>query len=256
VRRVVEIREDAVTQAVIFDQEGLALLSRWGHFLAGITWIGLLYYFNFVQTPSFAEMEAAHRSGAVDKLVPRALWWFRYGAALTVLFGLMILGFQEQFDGDYFKTTPGMSIATGATMGIIMMLNVWLVIWPNQQILIASTRRVAAGGEADPAATAAARKAAMASRTNTFLSIPMLLFMGLTSHLAALYPDSTPGGGERVTYYLIAIAIIAAIEANGLGAFGTSPGSTRIVLDDHKNTIIAGFVVAAIFILVWEVMFG
>ena len=68
---------------LVSSEEGLLFLLRWTHFLAGITWIGLLYYFNFVQTPFFAETEAGVRSGAIQKLVPRALWWFRWGAVLT-----------------------------------------------------------------------------------------------------------------------------------------------------------------------------
>ena len=88
--------------------------SRWVHLLAGITWIGLLYYFNFIQTPSFATFEAGPRTEAVRKLVPRALWWFRMAAALTFITGILILGFQDQVHGDYFKTFSGMSIFAGA----------------------------------------------------------------------------------------------------------------------------------------------
>ena len=87
--------------------------SRWVHLLAGITWIGLLYYFNFVQTPSFATFEAGSRTEAVGKLVPRALWWFRMAAALTFVTGILILGFQDEFHADYFKTFSGMSIFAG-----------------------------------------------------------------------------------------------------------------------------------------------
>ena len=89
-RRYVEI----VTQA------GLAFLARWAHILAGITWIGILYYFNFVQVPAFAEMEPGARSEALRKITWRALWWFRWGAVLTVLSGLTILAFNKQFNGD------------------------------------------------------------------------------------------------------------------------------------------------------------
>ena len=90
----------------IFTREGFSYLSRWGHFLAGITWIGLLYYFNFVQVPAFAQMSAEGRSEALRHVTWRALWWFRWGAALTVLTGFLILGFNEQLDRDYFSTIP------------------------------------------------------------------------------------------------------------------------------------------------------
>ena len=245
----------------ILDQEGLAFLSRWGHFLAGITWIGLLYYFNFVQVPSFAEFEAATRTDVVRKLVPRALWWFRYGAALTVATGLMILLLQETpagksqlFDMDYFKTPPGMSIATGILMALVMFTNVWMFIWPKQRIVIANAERVAAGGQPDPDAVPAGRRALLASRTNTLLSIPMLFFMGATSHFAPLFDPAA--GGKRAIYWLVTLAVVAFIEANALGAVGgIGPGPTRRPLETHKDTIIAGLVLALFFILVWEILF-
>src|SRR5205814_6204677 len=91
--------------------------SRWVHLLAGITWIGLLYYFNFVQTPSFATFDAGPRTEAFRKLVPRALWWFRWGALFTVLSGFLILGFQQQYKGSYFTSAPGTSILSGIVFG-------------------------------------------------------------------------------------------------------------------------------------------
>jgi uncharacterized membrane protein len=111
---------------------------RWIHFLAGITWIGLLYYFNFVQTPFFAETEAPVRTGAIQKLVPRALWWFRWGAMITFLAGILmyLMRLGEMGGGLFFTSSYGVTITLGGLMGTIMFLNVWLVIWPNQQIVI------------------------------------------------------------------------------------------------------------------------
>lgn len=240
----------------IFTQAGGEMLSRWGHYLAGVTWIGLLYYFNFVQVPSFAQFDAASRTEAITKLVPRALWWFRFAAVLTVLTGIAILGFQENLSGGaYFKTSLGISISTGILMALVMFANVWMVIWPKQRIVIASAERVAAGAEPDPAAAAAGRKALLASRTNTLLSIPMLFFMGATSHLARLY-ELQPEGGKRALYWLITLVVIILIELNGTGRIGgTGPGPTKVYLETHKNTIIAGFVVWAFFVLVWEILF-
>ena len=83
---------------IIISRNGGAFVSRWLHVIVGITWIGLLYYFNFVQVPAFAEMEAAARNNAIDKLASRALWWFRWAAVATVVTGLLILLFQK--DGD------------------------------------------------------------------------------------------------------------------------------------------------------------
>ncbi|HVF32246.1 MAG TPA: urate hydroxylase PuuD [Acidimicrobiales bacterium] len=240
----------------IFTQEGLAMLSRWGHYLAGVTWIGLLYYFNFVQTPSFAGFEAGPRTEAVRKLVPRALWWFRYGALLTLLTGLSILAFQEQLtDGDYYKTPQGISIATGILLAVIMFANVWMVIWPNQKIFIENAERTAAGQEALPNAAAAARKAACASRTNTLFSIPMLFFMGATSHFAALFLEGGgPDGGSRLTYWLVTLVLIVVFEAIALTAPAVgAPQAWHI--DNHRNTIIAGFVLALVLILLFEILF-
>src|SRR2546426_833363 len=113
---------------------GILFLLRWIHFLAGVTWIGLLYYFNFVQGPFFAEADASTKSSATQKLVPRALWWFRWGAMLTFLSGLAILMQRKASWNDAW----GMTILTGAAFGTLMFLNVWLVIWPNQKVVIAS----------------------------------------------------------------------------------------------------------------------
>src|SRR5688500_516006 len=83
--------KEADMDIALFSQDGVSFLARWVHFLAGITWIGLLYYFNLVQIPFFAETDAPVRTGAIAKLVPRALWWFRWGAMLTLLSGLVML---------------------------------------------------------------------------------------------------------------------------------------------------------------------
>lgn len=240
----------------IFSQAGGEMLSRWGHYLSGVTWIGLLYYFNFVQAPSFAQFGAAGRTEAIQKLVPRALWWFRFGAMFTLLTGLMILGFQENLTGgEYFKTIPGISISTGILLALVMFGNVFAVIGPSQKVVIANAERVAAGGEADPAAPAAGRKALLASRTNTLLSIPMLWFMGVTSHLSTQY-EVHPAGGERGIYWLVTLALVVVLELNALGIVGgTGPGPTKVFLEEHGKTIVAGFVLWLLFVVLWEVLF-
>ena len=172
----------------IISRFGGAFVSRWLHVVVGITWIGLLYYFNFVQVPAFAEMEAAARNNAIDKLASRALWWFRWAAAATLVTGLMILLFQQDGTQDRRCSTattgsrPRDGIATGILLALTMFVNVWLVIWPKQKKVIANARNVQAGGEADPAAAAAGRKAALASRQNTIFSFTMLMFMVGTAH--------------------------------------------------------------------------
>jgi len=176
---------------------GWEMLLRWGHFLAGITWIGLLYYFNFVQTEFFKEAEAATKSDAIRKLVPRALWWFRWGAMFTLLTGLGIFAVRGG--------NMSMDIYVGALLGLFMFLNVWMIIWPSQKVVIASAEQVAGGGKAIAEAGDALAKAGLASRANTLFSIPMLFFMGASSH----YPHSV-----SILPLLIAVAVIVALEFN------------------------------------------
>ena len=238
----------------ILTQHGGEFLSRWGHYLSGVTWIGLLYYFNFVQVPAFAAFEAGPRTAAIRTIVPRALWWFRWGAVLTLLTGLSILAFQERLtDMDFWKTPAGMSIGTGILLAFVMFLNVWGIIWRNQKIVIASAERTASGGEADPAAAPAGRKGLTASRTNTLFSIPMLFFMAATSHFAPFFEGADSSG--RLLYWLVVIVLIVAIEAIAIMA---PPGGSGLAahLDSHRNTIIAGFVLAVIFYAVFQVVNG
>jgi uncharacterized membrane protein len=239
----------------IFSRQGFAYLSRWGHVVVGITWIGLLYYFNFVQVPAFAEMEAAARNNAIDKLASRALWWFRWAAVATVATGLLILGFQKQLDDmTYFKSRPGIAIATGILLALTMFVNVWGIIWRNQKVVIANARNVQAGGEADPNAASAGRVALMASRMNAIFSLPMLVFMVGTSHFP-YKPQLPPAGGNRAIYWLITLVVWAVLEAKALGFIGgTKPGGANIIFDTHKNALITGFVLAAFWYLLFAVV--
>ena len=110
------------------DTQLLDFLARWWHIAFGITWIGLLYYFNFVQTEYFKEADPDARTDAFTKLAPRALWWFRWGAMFTFLTGLVMLGIRG--------ADVSLAITLGSVLGILMFLNVWLIIWPNQKISI------------------------------------------------------------------------------------------------------------------------
>ena len=177
---------------------GYEMLLRWGHLLAGITWIGLLYYFNLVQGEFFKEADAAAKSDVIQKLVPRALSWFRWGAVVTLLTGLGMLGIRGG--------GGSIDIYVGSLLGIMMFTNVWLIIYPNQKIVIASTTQVANGGEALPEAAEALAAAGLASRTNALFSVPMLYFMGASSH----FPHSF-----NLFAFLIAVLIILALEYNG-----------------------------------------
>ena len=238
----------------IFSKYGFEFLSRWAHVLVGITWIGLLYYFNFVQVPAFAEMEGAAGNNAIDKLASRALWWFRWAAVATVVTGLLILGFQDHFsDSGYFKSAPGMAIATGILFGLTMFVNVWGVIWRNQKLVIANARNVQAGGEADPTAAPAGRKALLASRQNTIFSLPMLVFMIGASHFPYKAGSIDLTGGKRGLYWGITAVVWIVFELNALGKIGgTAPGGTNVIYDTHRNAIVTGACYAVFVLLVFS----
>ena len=152
----------------------------------------------------------------------RALWWFRWAAMFTFLTGLVML---------YFRgISVSVDLVVGSVMAILMFLNVWLIIWPNQKILIASNEQIAGGGEALPEAAAAAPKAALASRTNVLFSIPMLYFMGSTSaNLSHGIMIS------EVNALIGALVVIAAIEVNAIVG---KPGPIASV----RGVIVSGFV--------------
>jgi len=217
----------------LFTDGRILFLMRWIHFLSGVTWIGLLYYFNFVQGPFLAEADAATKSSVTQKLVPRALWWFRWGAMLTFLSGLTILGVRRANWNDAW----GMTILTGAAFGTVMFLNVWLVIWPNQKVVIASAVAAAKGGQPDPRAAAAGRRAFLASRTNVVMSFPMLLFMGAASHYAL---DPTRNAG---LFGVLLLVVLALLEINALT--GTT-GPTKRPVETVRGVIVTGFVTTVI----------
>lgn len=235
------------------------ILLRWSHFVAGITWIGLLYFFNLVNVNFMKALDAPTKGKVIPELMPRALWYFRWGALVTVFVGLMyfamyilkadvtnanslgganvniwmlllvwlviavvtfaieflvikksgindgrvlaviifvlvaamaavvVYWFESQLMGtgpnaDSYASNKTYSIGIGGAMGIVMMLNVWGIIWPAQKRIIAWTKDNAENGTPIPPESAAlGRKAFLASRTNTWLSLPLLFFMG-TSH--------------------------------------------------------------------------
>ena len=155
-------------------------LARWIHLLAGITWIGLLYYFNLVQMAALKDAGADGTAAGITRHVaPRALLWFRWAAVVTWLAGAAMLGAGFM---DAFMLRNGMEgIGIGAWLGTIMLFNVWHFIWPNQKKILGMVPAT------DEVKAKARRVAMLASRTNMMLSIPMLFFManGLT-HRAAL----------------------------------------------------------------------
>jgi uncharacterized membrane protein len=148
-------------------------LARWFHYLAGVMWIGLLYYFNFVQVQALAEANKTQEAAGITKFVaPRALQFFRWSALVTWLMGAAILGtFPNGFVGAFTLHPPYAGIGVGAWLGTIMLFNVWVLIYPNQMKILGKVPAT------DEEKAKARRIAFLASRTNTMLSIPMLFFM-------------------------------------------------------------------------------
>ena len=166
--------------------DNLAALTRFVHIVAGVMWIGLLWYFNFVQVPALAEAGADKSgpggAGITKYVAPRALFWFRWGALVTWLAGFGLLAQTHNLGafalgmGGAEPNSYQMVIGLGAWFGTIMLLNVWGLIWPNQKKVLGLVPA------SDEEKAKARRIAFLASRTNTMLSIPMLLCMGAAGH--------------------------------------------------------------------------
>ena len=207
--------------------------ARWGHYVFGVAWIGLLYYFNFIQGAFAASASDGARVELFTKLVPKALWYFRWAAMMTFLTGLVLLYFVHS------AGTLSTGLLIGGGMAIIMFLNVWLIIWPNQKIVIASNQSIADGGEADPNQATAAGKALLASRTNTLLSLPMLYLMGSTAHGGI---SGTAWNQPGMGFWLLVLMLVA-IEGNAL--FGKTGPMTTV-----RGVILSSLVVWLATILV------
>jgi uncharacterized membrane protein len=228
----------------IFSREGL-----WGAFVAAhvifaVMWMGLLWFFNFVQTPAYAEMDVAARNNAFDKLTWRALWWFRWAAMATVVMGVLIIAIEggNLYTGDFWRSTQGVTLLVGILMAFVMLYNVWMIIWPNQQVVIANARNVAAGGEANPNAAGSARAGAMASRQNTIFSLPVLFFMvGVAHFYSNSHFSFRPSGAKWAVFLVLAIIVIAALELNALGKIsGRGNTGLNVIYETHKNAMYTG----------------
>ena len=169
----------------------LHLFFRWLHVIAGITWIGHLYFFNFVNVPLQGALDDAAKKAVNPKLLPRALWWFRWGAMITFLAGLVLftmnymytpgVGFgpSNLFIGEQGITTRAVWILMGTILGTIMWFNVWFVIWPAQKSMLS-------GKVPADRLPAVRKKALLVSRANAFLSGPMLFGMLAPAHYGAV----------------------------------------------------------------------
>ena len=187
------------------------------HVLFGIAWIGLLYYFNFVQAEYVKIADPDAKADVFKKLAPNALWWFRWAALFTFLTGVILL--------HQIYVRIGTEIILGATMGTIMMLNVWGIIWRNQKIVL---------GMKEGDAAAAGAKAGLASRTNTLFSVPMLMYMVYSVH------GGNVGMGISMNALYLGLGIILAIEANAIW------GKMVPAITSVRAVIISSFVLAII----------
>lgn len=206
----------------------LDILFRWLHVIFGITWIGLLYYFNFIQGEYFKEAEPSAKADATKKLAPRALWWFRWGAMFTFITGVLLLvGIRKTWGIDGY-------ILMGALMGTFMFLNVWLIIWPNQKIVT---------GIVEGDAAVAGPKALLASRTNTLFSMPMALGMIGSSHgggAAGTIVDQSATGYMGMTTGLMAVlALTIILEVNAIvGKLGPMASVRGVIHSSIALTVI------------------
>jgi uncharacterized membrane protein len=153
-----------------------AFFMRWLHILSGVMWIGLLWYFNFVQTPSMPKIPDEQKPAVSKVIAPTALFWFRWSALSTVVTGLLLAGMMHYIVQALTLQPGARAIGTGMWLALVMAFNVWFIIWPNQKKALGIVQVEAAEK------AAAAKMAGMTSRVNTMLSIPMLYCMAAQSH--------------------------------------------------------------------------
>jgi uncharacterized membrane protein len=197
---------------ILFSKEAIEFWMRWFHYFFGIVWIGHLYYFNFAQMPFMAETDAPTKSQVMQKLAPRTMFWFRWGAMFTFLTGFLMVARRMGEFGVPATSAWATVIFTGGILGILMFLNVWLIIWPNNKIMIDNAIKVAKGDQPVPGVADLAARASVASRTNTLFSIPLLFFMAAASHLPiVLSPDKS-----LVPYWCSFSIIVGLLELNAI----------------------------------------
>ena len=223
------------------------LTLRWLHLFFGVLWIGHLYYFNFTQGTFLndAEVDAGAKTWARRRLLPVALYYFRWGAMWTLVTGVIyygLLGHLEGGFGNFLASSHGWAISIGALFGITMWYNVWFVIWPMQKIVIANAEGTAKGQPTNPAAAGAGARANVASRTNTLLSIPVLFFM-TTARLLSIPTNNNP---NYMVFWIVFAVLLAAIEFNAL------KGQTYKIMTTVRQVVHSGFGLTLVLLgLIW-----
>jgi len=160
--------------------DAIPSLARWFHFMAGIMWVGLLYYFNFVQMAALKSAAADGSAAAINRhIAPRALAWFRWAAVATWITGAALLG--SNFTSAFALQSGHLAIGIGAWLGTVMLVNVWVLLWPAQKVALGLVEATEAQRNA------AKRRAFLVSRLNLVLSFPLLFFMGAAGHAAVYF---------------------------------------------------------------------
>jgi uncharacterized membrane protein len=159
-----------------FSSAELPFIFRWLHVMFGVMWIGLLWYFNFVQIPSMPKIPDEQKPAIGKVIAPTALFWFRYAALFTVITGFLVAGINGYLHQAFTLQPPFKAIGLGMWIALIMAINVWFIIWPNQKRALGMV-----AVDADVKAKSA-RVAMLTSRINTILSVPMLFLMVAQSH--------------------------------------------------------------------------
>ena len=258
-----------MTVAALFNGDTLhEFWFRYLHILAGITWIGFLYYFNLVQVPGLAAYgdEGKARNITITQIATRALWWFRWASVATLATGVLLTSYTgnavvEGYMSNFLNHEAGganaanAAIAVGMAFGILMAANVWMVIWKNQKVVIANATTVLGGGEANPDAATSGRRAMLMSRQNMIFSVTMLFGMVGSAHLYDTAFTSTTSSAAN-TFVLIFIVIAALLQLNALGKFGGIKAGNKMLwpYESHKNAIITGVSLCVLFFVLSAVM--